>query len=97
LGSALGDFSWLAVCPSSLSLFAVDTKLGTPSGTTIVDMDNQMILKVNLNDLPGEQKALIEQATKEFREKCLLSYIGRVIQSFRRLHYQGSTCMGRAI
>jgi hypothetical protein len=30
-------------------------------------MDNQMILKVNLNDLPSEQKALIEQETEEFR------------------------------
>jgi hypothetical protein len=37
-------------------------------------MDNQMILKVNLEDLPNDQKALIEQATEEFREKCLLSY-----------------------
>ena len=45
-----------------------------PSGTTIVDMDNQTILKVNLEDLPIDQKVLIEQATEEFREKCLLSY-----------------------
>ena len=37
-------------------------------------MDNQMILKVNLEDLPDDQKALIEQAVEEFREKCLLSY-----------------------
>ena len=37
-------------------------------------MDNQMILKVNLEDLPDDQKALIEQAAEEFREKCLLSY-----------------------
>jgi hypothetical protein len=37
-------------------------------------MDNQMILKVNLEDLPNDQKALIDQAMKEFREKCLLSY-----------------------
>jgi hypothetical protein len=37
-------------------------------------MDNQTILKVNLEDLPDDQKALIEQATEEFREKCLLSY-----------------------
>ena len=37
-------------------------------------MDNQTILKVNLEDLPDDQKALIEQAVKEFREKCLMSY-----------------------
>ena len=33
-----------------------------------------MILKVNLEDLPDDQKALIEKATEQFREKCLLSY-----------------------
>ena len=33
-----------------------------------------MILKVNLEDLPDDQKVLIEQAAEEFREKCLLSY-----------------------
>ena len=48
--------------------------LGTPGGTIIVNMDNQTILKVNLEDLPDDQKALIEQAMEEFREKCLLSY-----------------------
>ena len=48
--------------------------LGMPSGTTIVNMDNEAILKVNLEDLPGDHKALIEQAAKEFREKCLSSY-----------------------
>jgi hypothetical protein len=37
-------------------------------------MDNQTILKVNLEDLPDDQKALIKQAAEEFREKCLLSY-----------------------
>jgi hypothetical protein len=63
------------VCPNdTVSLFAVDTKLGTPGGTTIVDIDNQMILKVNLEDLLDDQKTLIEQAIEEFREKCLLSY-----------------------
>jgi hypothetical protein len=42
--------------------------------TTITNMDNQTILKVSLEDLHDDQKALIEQATEEFREKCLLSY-----------------------
>jgi hypothetical protein len=37
-------------------------------------MNNEAILKVNLEDLPDDQKALIDQATEEFREKCLLSY-----------------------
>jgi hypothetical protein len=37
-------------------------------------MDNQTILRVNLEDLSDDQKALIEQAIEEFREKCLLSY-----------------------
>jgi hypothetical protein len=37
-------------------------------------MDNQTILKVNLEDLLDDQMALIEQATEEFRGKCLLSY-----------------------
>jgi hypothetical protein len=37
-------------------------------------MDNEAILKVNLEDLPDDQKALIKQATKEFCEKCLISY-----------------------
>jgi hypothetical protein len=32
-------------------------------------MDNQTILKVNLEDLPYDQKALIEQAIEESREK----------------------------
>ena len=45
-----------------------------PGGTTIVNMDYQMILKVNLEDLPDEQRALIDKAAEEFREKCLLSY-----------------------
>ena len=45
-----------------------------PSGTTIVDMDNQAILKVNLEDLRDEQRALIDKATEQIREKCLLSY-----------------------
>ena len=48
--------------------------LGTPGGTTIVNMDNEAILKVNLKNLLDDQKALIEQATEEFCEKCLLSY-----------------------
>jgi hypothetical protein len=37
-------------------------------------MDNQTILKVNLEDLLDEQRALINKTTEEFREKCLLSY-----------------------
>ena len=37
-------------------------------------MDNQTILKVNLEDLLDDKKAFIEQATEEFKEKCLLSY-----------------------
>jgi hypothetical protein len=37
-------------------------------------MDNQTILKVNLEDLPNEQRALIDNAAEEFRDKCLLSY-----------------------
>ena len=37
-------------------------------------MDNQTILKVNLEDLPNEKRALIDKAAEEFREKCLLSY-----------------------
>jgi hypothetical protein len=53
-------------------LFVVDTFLARLVGpqsfdrksTTIVDMDNQTILKV----LPNNQKALIKQATEEFRE-----------------------------
>ena len=36
--------------------------------------NNNAILKVNLEDLPYDQKALIEQAAEEFKEKCLLSY-----------------------
>ena len=45
-----------------------------PGGTTIIDMDNQTILKVNLEDLPDDQKVLIDKAVEEFKEKCLLSY-----------------------
>ena len=56
------------------SLFAIDRLFGTLGGTTIIDMDNQTILKVNLEDLPDEQKALIDKAAEEFREECLLSY-----------------------
>ena len=54
--------------------FSPSTEIGTPSGTTIVNMDNEAILKVNLEDLPDDQKALIEQAAEELREKRLLSY-----------------------
>ena len=36
--------------------------------------NNNAILNVNLEDLPDDQKALIEQAAEEFKEKCLLSY-----------------------
>ena len=56
------------------SLFHRPHNLSMPGGTTIVDMDNQTILKVNLEDLPDDQKTLIEQASKKFKEKCLLSY-----------------------
>jgi hypothetical protein len=31
-----------------------------PGGTTIVNMDSEAILKVNFEDLPNDQKALIE-------------------------------------
>ena len=48
--------------------------LGTPSGTTIVNMNNDTILKVNLEDLLDDQRALIDKVAEEFREKCLLSY-----------------------
>ena len=42
---------------------------------TIVNVENiNAILKVNLKDLPDDQKAFIEQAAEEFKEKCLLSY-----------------------
>jgi hypothetical protein len=41
---------------------------------TIVNMNNEAILKVNLEDLPDDQKALIEQVAEAFKEKCLLSY-----------------------
>jgi hypothetical protein len=37
--------------------------------TTIINMDNQTILKVNLEDIPDNKKALFEKATDEFREK----------------------------
>ena len=37
-------------------------------------MNNKAILKVNLEDLPDDQKTLIEQVAEEFHEKCLLSY-----------------------
>ena len=37
-------------------------------------MNNEAILKVNLEDLPDDQKALIDQAAEEFHEKCLLSF-----------------------
>jgi hypothetical protein len=37
-------------------------------------MDNEVILKVNLEDQLDDQKALIEQVAEEFHEKCLLSY-----------------------
>ena len=36
--------------------------------------NNNAILKVNLEDLCNDQKALIEQVAEEFKEKCLLSY-----------------------
>ena len=36
--------------------------------------NNNAILNVNLEDLPDDQKALIEQAAEKFKEKCLVSY-----------------------
>jgi len=36
--------------------------------------NNNAILKVNLEDLLDDQKALIEQAADEFKEKCMISY-----------------------
>ena len=54
--------------------FLPSTRIGTPDGTTIINMNNEAILKVNLKDLPNDQKALIDQVMEEFRVKCLLSY-----------------------
>jgi hypothetical protein len=45
-----------------------------PSGTTIINMDNESILKVNFDELPSDHQLLITKAAEEFREKCLLSY-----------------------
>jgi len=53
--------------------FLPSTRIGTPDGTTIINMYNQEILKVNLEGLPDDQKALIERAVEEFRETYLLS------------------------
>jgi hypothetical protein len=64
-------------------LFGVDTNFARPvesqsfdqESTVIINIDNNnVILKVNLEDLPNDQKELIEQAVEEFKEKCLLSY-----------------------
>ena len=60
--------------PTATYHFLPSTQIGTPSGTIIVNMDNEAILKVNLEDLLDDQKALIDQAVEEFREKYLLSY-----------------------
>ena len=46
----------------------------TPGGTTIVNKDNDAILKVNFGELPKDQQTPITKATEEFHEKCLLSY-----------------------
>ena len=37
-------------------------------------MNYDAILKVNIEDLPDDQRALIDKAAEEFREECLLSY-----------------------
>jgi folate-dependent tRNA-U54 methylase TrmFO/GidA len=67
---------------SSASIFNVDIGLACTVGpksfdwklTAVVNMENNnTILKVNLEDLPDDQKVLIEQATEEFKEN-LLSY-----------------------
>ena len=36
-------------------------------------MDNDAILKVNLEDFPDDQRVLIDNVAEEFWEKCLLS------------------------
>jgi hypothetical protein len=36
------------------SLFCLRHRLGTPGGTAIVNMDNEAILKANLEDLPDD-------------------------------------------
>ena len=75
-GSAPRGFSRLATCAGGyLSLSVIDTSLARLVGpqsfdqksTTIVIMDNQTILKVNLEDLSDDQKALIEQAAEELK------------------------------
>jgi len=37
-------------------------------------MNNDAILKVNLEHLPDKQRALIDKSVEEFLEKCLMSY-----------------------
>ena len=45
-----------------------------PSGTTIVNMNNDAILKVNFEELPEDQQTLITKAAEEFLDKCMMSY-----------------------
>ena len=66
-----------------------------PSGTTNINMDNDLILKVNSKELLGDHLLLITKATEDFHEKCLLTYRkirGKVVQKTlvpRVLHGQG--------
>ena len=56
-------------------VFCINTLFGMLGGTTIVmAQHNQNILNVHYEDLPKKDKDIINKATEEFQDKCLLSY-----------------------
>ena len=70
------------------SHFYVNTLFGMPGGTTIVMTvnNNKDILMVPYEDLPAEDKDIIDKAIEEFQNKYLLSYTktrdNKVIQKY---------------
>ena len=63
--------------------FRVNTPFGTPGGTRQLtpmapsELDNTAILNVTMEELSDEDKAVIEQAVEQLKQKCLMSF-GRV-------------------
>jgi tRNA A37 threonylcarbamoyladenosine modification protein TsaB len=47
-----------------LPYFCIDTSLGTLGGTVIINMNNEVNLKVNFEELPEDHQTLITKAAK---------------------------------
>jgi hypothetical protein len=46
-------------------MFCHQHRIGTPCGTTIINKNNDAILKANVEDLPDDQRTLNNKAAEE--------------------------------